>query len=61
MKKKFQNTKFTQINNQNYTKLLQKKTNQKFLIKHKRKLTNKGLSIIINDFKIIFYCQILLR
>ena len=52
MKKKFQNTKFTQINNQNYTKLLQKKTNQKFLIKHKTKLTNKGLSIIIHDFKI---------
>tara|TARA_B100001123_G_scaffold239728_1_gene268240 strand:- start:209 stop:1045 length:837 start_codon:yes stop_codon:yes gene_type:complete len=52
MKKKFYNTKFVQINNQNYTKLLQKKLTQKFLIKHKTTITKKGLSISIHNYKI---------
>ena len=52
MKKKFKNTKFCNINNQNYEKILRQKLTQKFVIKHKTKITKKGLSISIHNFKI---------
>ena len=52
VKKKFNNTSHSKFNNQYYTKILQKKFNQKFLIKHKTAITKKGLSIFIHNFKI---------
>ena len=52
MKKKFNTASYSKFNNQNYTKILQKKFNQKFLIKHTTTITKKGLSIFIHNFKI---------
>ena len=52
MKAKLKSAIFKETKKQNYTNYFQNKTNQQFSINHKIAKTKKGLSILIDEFKI---------